>query len=378
MEKKNKCNLVIINQSGNYMDSDVANEALKYYDQVVRMGICKKTERPCHKQVRYDKLIPFDKKSTIRRLWSWGFGSIQVFWKLLTRYRKWDILYYTNPPMACWSSLVLGNKFSIMEYDIYPDALVTIGIGRNNLISRFWRWANCKLFSKAERIFTLSDGMKECLAQYGHEEKIKVIPVWASSTNFHQIGKNDNILLKQLGLQDKFIVLYSGNIGYTHSVEVIIEIAKTMKNVDDVHFLIIGEGKKKTDIENEVKRTGLTNVSLLPYQPIDILPYSLSSADLGVITLEENVAKVSVPSKTFNLLAVGAPLLAIANDQTEVYRLLSKYECGRCIPKDNIELMVEYIMKLKQDKDYEKLLSHNSIMASMDFTYENAKQYFNE
>lgn len=368
--------LVIINQSGGHMDIDVANLAVERFDQVVMLGNFKAMERRPDGRIRFDKLVRLDKSSTLKRLWTWGAASVQVFCKLLVRYRGWEVLYYTNPPMACWSSLLLNNKFSIMEYDIYPDALKTIGLDENSLVSRFWGWANRKLFAKAERINTLSEGMKLCLAKYGSEQKMKVVPLWSASSEFKPIENRNNPFLQKLGLQDKFIVLYSGNIGYTHSVEVLVEVANRMKDDKNVHFLIIGQGKKKAKIVSEVKRLALDNVTLLDYQPVDVLPFSLASADLGVITLDENVAQVSVPSKTFNLLAVGAPILAIANNQTEMFRLIKRYECGRCIPKSEVDSIVSYINCLNSDEAHRSMLCDHSVDASRDFTLENAKLYF--
>lgn len=369
-------NLVIVNQSGGHMDIDVANLAIERYDRVVMLGNFKAVERRLDKRVESENIIRFNKSSTIKRLWTWGIGSLQVFWKLLVHYRGWSVLYYTNPPMACWASLVLPNKFSIMEYDIYPDALKTIGISERNVLSRLWGRINSRLLKKADKVYTLSEGMKTCLAKYCDIEKIKVVPLWSASSDFRPLNKEENPFIIEHALKDKFIVMYSGNIGYTHSVEVLVEVAKVMKDDSNIHFLIIGEGKKKGIIDSEVKKCGLENVTLLPYQSIQMLPYSLSSADLGVITLDENVSKVSVPSKTFNLMAVGAPLLAISNEDTEMFNLIHKYQNGRCIPKNNIRGMVEYIRELKNNSLLREHYGNNSLKASKDFTYKNARFYF--
>lgn len=97
-----------------------------------------------------------------------------------------------------------------------------------------------------------------------------------------------------------------------------------------------------------------------------------------VIILNENVSKVSVPSKTFNLLAVGCPLLAISNGDTEMYRLISKYHNGRCIAKTRIDEIVAYIRELKENAELKQLYAHNSLEASKDFTYRNAEKYLVE
>ena len=143
----------------------------------------------------------------------------------------------------------------------------------------------------------------------------------------------------------------------------------------DIIFLIIGDGKKKKELQKEVSECGLTNVRFMSYVDFDVLPYSLASADIGVITLDENVSKVSVPSKTFNLMAVGATLLAISNNDTEMSRLINKYQNGRCIPKTDIQAIRHFILELKNNWIMKVQYSNNSLVASKDFTYKNAEKY---
>lgn len=375
MQKK----IVLINQSSGFLVVDDLNAYCTKYDSVcVLCSSLKIGMRPVNPKVRIDKICKYDRSSSVKRMATWLLASMQVFFKLLFKYRDYEVVYYTNPPMACFSALLLKNKFRIVEYDIYPDALKTIGISEKNFIYKIWVILKKRLYAKAETIYTLSEGMKEVLTAYGSAEKIKVVPLWSASDDFKPVAKEDNVFIKQNCLDGKFIVLYSGNIGYTHSVECVVEIAQEMVNDVDVQFLIIGDGKKKAELMKKVELLNLQNVRFMPFQDFKMLPYSLASADLGVITLDENVSRVSVPSKTFNLLAVGAPLLAISNDDTEMHRLIAKYDCGRCIPKKNIEEMVCYIRMLRDNKKYKIQLSNNSVKASKDFTYKNAEMYLED
>lgn len=368
--------IVLVNQSSGFLVVDDLNAYCTKYDRVnILCGKLCVGERAVNPKVKVDKICRYDRTSGLKRIATWTLGSIQVFFKLLLKYRGWKVVYYTNPPMACFSALLLKNRFRIVEYDIYPDALNTIGIGEGNLIYKLWGRLKKRLYRKADRVYTLSAGMKEILTKYGPAEKIKVVPLWSASDDFKPVPKDENIFVKENHLEGKFVVMYSGNIGYTHSVECVVEVAKHMKEDKDVVFLIIGDGKKKAELVADVKDAGLKNVRFMPFQDFSILPFSLASADLGVITLDENVSKVSVPSKTFNLLAVGAPLLAISNDDTEMYRLIKKYQNGRCIAKMNISEIVKYILELKNDKDLKELYSTNSIKASQNFTYKNADLY---
>ena len=368
--------IVLVNQTSGFLVIDDLNAYCTKYDCVsILCGKLSPGEKAVNPKVKVDKICRYDRMSGLKRIATWTLGSIQVFFKLLLKYRGWEVVYYTNPPMACFSALLLKNRFRIVEYDIYPDALNTIGIGEGNLIYKLWGRLKKRLYRKSDRVYTLSEGMKEILAKYGPAEKIKVVPLWSASDDFKPVPKYENIFVKENHLEGKFVVMYSGNIGYTHSVECVVEVAKHMKEDKDVVFLIIGDGKKKAELVADVKDAGLENVRFMPFQDFSILPFSLASADLGVITLDENVSKVSVPSKTFNLLAVGAPLLAISNDDTEMYRLIKKYQNGRCIAKMNISEIVKYILELKNDKDLKELYSTNSIKASQNFTYKNADLY---
>lgn len=369
--------LLIVCQTSGFLVADVANEALNHYDKVVLMSSgCSTMERPLDKRIQVDHIIKYDKRTATRRILTWFWSTIQIFHKILWHYRHYEVMYYTNPPTSYFCSRLLHNKYKIVVFDLYPDALRTVGLGQNSLVWKFWAHVNRKAFAKAERVVTLGESMKRQVAHYCEKEHIIVATPWSGSSQFCPVDKENNPFLKQHGIESKFVVLYSGNIGYTHSVEVLVEVAKTMIEDTDVLFLIIGRGKKKQEIEQMVKEFGLTNVMILDYQPIEMLPYSLGAADIGVVTLDENVAAVSVPSKTFNLFAVGAPILAIATEQTEMYRLLTHYDNGRCIPKSNVADIKKFIQQLKEDSVLQHNMRNNSLKASRDFTVKNAELYF--
>ena len=126
-----------------------------------------------------------------------------------------------------------------------------------------------------------------------------------------------------------------------------------------------------------VNEKQLKNCTFLDYQPIDMLPFSLASADLGVVTLNEETALTSVPSKTFNLLAVGSPLLCIAPEKAEIARIVSKYENGFVCPASNPRKIAEYIVDLSINSDLHKDMSIASLEAAKEFTKENAYLYLN-
>ena len=371
-----KDKIVFINQSTGYLMIDIVNAfASQCKETALIAGSIKENERSLNPSTKVDKIVEYNRTSIFKRLLTWGWGTIQIYFKLLFKYRGWYVVYVTNPPLSYLLSLCLKNPFSVIVYDIYPDALTNIGIKKTNFLYRKWIKWNNKLFDKADKIFTLSDGMKKQLSSYTDNNKIESIPNWSASTKLHPINKEENIFIKSHNLTDKFIVLYSGNIGITHNVEYIIEVAKKLKNDNDIQFLIIGEGGKKKILENNVTKYGLNNCRFLTWQSVEMMPYSLASADIAVITLNDDTASLSVPSKTYNLLAVGAPLLCIAPKTSELNNLVSEYNNGRCFDKEAIKEMTEYILEVNNNPTLKKELSNNSLKASKQFTYKNAEQY---
>ena len=368
--------VVLINQSTGYLMIDIVNAFTSEYDEVVLIaGTIKTMERELNKKVHLKKIMAYKRTSGFKRLFSWIWAGLQVFFLLLYKYRHYEIVYFTNPPVAYLSSLLLQNKFSVVVYDTYPDALKNIGIKENNLIYRLWSKWNKTLFNKADKITTLSESMANQLSVYVSRNKIKVIPNWSGSEKFAPVHKDKNIFAANHKLSDKFIVMYSGNIGFTHSVETIIEVAINLKNYESVHFVIIGEGMKKTELIKQTELNNLKNCTFLSWQSKDILHYSLATADLAVVSLNDETATLSVPSKTYNLLATGAPLLCIAPENSELAALVDKFDNGVSFTKNNINGIAEFIINLSTNKTEQHRLSDNSLIASRNFSFSNARYY---
>lgn len=367
---------VIINQNSGYLTIDIANAFSAHYDRTVLIaGRVKPMERALNPSVKIRKMIKYDRSSSARRLITWGWGTLQIFFLLLLRYRHYEVLYFTNPPMACLSSLLLRNRFSIVVYDAYPDALKNVGIKEGNPVYKIWSRWNKKLFARAEKVITLGEGMAKQLTQYVGREKIRVIPNWPGSDQFAPVAKEENPFIRELHFSDKFIVLYSGNMGLTHDLETIIEAAKKLEQNDHIQFVFIGEGEKKDRLVKLAEQYRLKNCTFLTWQPAEVLPYSLAAADLAVVALNEESAQLSVPSKTYNLMAVGAPFLCIAPRTSELALLVEKYHNGFCFEKDNLDEISSLIISLSDNKTLRDQLSVNSLKASKDFHHSNALKY---
>jgi hypothetical protein len=368
--------ILIVNQNSGYLTMDVANAfALEYEEVVVMYGLNKVTERNFHPRIKIQKTITYDRSSKFKRLWTWGVCTVHLFFLLLWKYRDYKILYYTNPPISYFNSLFFNNPFGIVVFDLYPDVLKLIGIKQSSLVYRIWIWVNKKVYSKSNQIITLSEGMKRQLINYALEQNIKVVPIWPAAEHFHPIQKCENPFIKKYNWLDKFIILYSGNMGIGHKLDVLIEVAERLIDNQEFLFLFIGEGAKKSKLIDLTHQKKLSNVSFLTWQDANFLPFSLAAADLAVVALEHEATYASVPSKTYNYMAVGLPILAIGSKDSELEKLIRQHDIGFYTNGNSINVILHFILDISKNKEKGKQLSLNSYNASKEYHYSQSKEY---
>lgn len=374
-----KESVLLVNQSSGYLMVDIVNAHVesKKYDKVElfagQINIRPSVPDP---SVHVIKTIKYNKVSTLKRLITWIGAFLHLLFVVWKRGKNCYLVLVSNPPLTVFVPLFTRKKFSFVVYDLYPDSLFSQGfIKKNSPIGRWWTNVNRKVFSKAECVFTLSEDMKRAVAQYVSEDKIKIVYNWAHNEHMKPIEKKENKFLANHNLQDKFIVLYSGNMGMTHDIDIMVDVANRMKDNQRIHFLFIGEGAKKPIIEKKIADYGLTNCTVLPFQPLEVLPYSMGAADIAVVTTDAKQSGLSVPSKTYAHLATGATLLCLAADNTELGKLTKTHCVGKCFGRENMDGIVDFISTLEKDKALLTDYKENSRKTSLLYTPENAKQY---
>jgi glycosyltransferase involved in cell wall biosynthesis len=361
--------IIFINQNSGYLMIDIINAySSAGYTCVLITGRIIERGTPLNPTVRIERIIKYDRTTTFRRLFTWITAFFQIWTKVITKFRSDSLFIISNPPLAPLLPLLVKNRFQLLILDVYPDVLLELGyFSEKSLILRFWRRANKKVYTKAENIYTITESMRQILMMYARNLIIKVVPVWTDNVFLRPIEPTENSFLIKHRLSGKFIVLYSGNIGLSGDVEVLIDIAEKIER-DNVIFIIIGDGVKKARICEKVETLSLKNVVLLPWQPAAELPFSLSSANLAVVSLGAKVSKMAVPSKLYNYLSVGAPLLCISSKGSEVENLILKYDCGRNFEPDDVKGMIDFIIEISDNKILQRSMQINSLKASKDFS----------
>jgi glycosyltransferase involved in cell wall biosynthesis len=374
IESSSSRNLVLVNQDSGYMTIDLANALAKRYDKVVLMtGYLVNMGTALDERIKVHHIYKYHRKSIRTRAISWIFGTIQAFFSILFKYRKFDLYITSNPPILPLTLRFIRRPYSLMIWDIYPDALVMSGLmGPRNPVIRIWSRMNKLILNRACSIVTLTEGMASGLEKYTERKRITIIPAWASEQKERIYSDGENPFLKKFQLEGKFIIVYSGNLGKEHRVESLVLLAERLKNSEDIQVMIIGRGWKFDLIKNEIQTRELNNCMVLPKQPSDLFLASLSATDIGVVSLSNSLTNVSIPSKTYNILASGKPILCIGEKNSDLAKLLEKTRTGAAFLPDDIEGITEFIMKLKNQKELYLEYSENAQKTSSDFTSKNA------
>jgi glycosyltransferase involved in cell wall biosynthesis len=355
---------------------DIINTYAKEgYSCVLLTGRLVQRNTPLNQTVRIERIIRYNRATTFRRLFTWVFGFLQIWLKVVFKYKRDYLFIVSNPPFAPLLPLIVKNPFQLLIFDIYPDSLSEMGyLSADSLLIKWWIRSNKKIYCKAKSIVTITGSMKQVLQKYSGNNPVEVVSVWTDNTFLKPVDPDQNPFLIKHRLCGKFVVLYSGNIGLAGDVDALIDVAEKIEN-DDILFLIIGEGAKKKMIQEKIRKLALKNVMLLPWQPVTELPYSLSSASLAVISLGLKASKLAIPSKLYNFLSVGAPLLCMTSKGSEVENLVANYKCGRNFEPNDIKGMADFIVEVAVNKELNNLMRLNSSTAAQDFSSINVAKF---
>jgi colanic acid biosynthesis glycosyl transferase WcaI len=337
---------------------------------------------------------------SIRRCWSttcdpkkiWGrllnftTASLSIGWRALFSIDRGDkVLVVTNPPLlpffvrvVCW---LKGVKFVLLVHDVYPDVFVPLGLMQSSHpLYRMMSWVNGKLYASADRVVALGRDMARLVEEKSQgQAHVSVIPNWGDVDVIAPTPKAENALLQKLNLSDKFVVHYSGNHGRTHDLLSLIEAAELLKNELDIHFLFIGEGSGKAEAVERAETLGLKNITFRTFVDRSELNTSLNASDVSVVAFKEGMAGISVPSRLYNLMAAGKPILAVVDDDSEVADVIREAELGVTVPPESPQRLAEQILALKHDSKGRVRMAENSRNEAVaKYSYEAIKQQYRE
>lgn len=272
----------------------------------------------------------------------------------------------TPPTQGFMASLIkkrLKIPFVYNLQDIFPDSLVTAKMThKGSLIWKIGRKIEDYTYKNADKIIVISEDFKKNIMDKGvPEDKIVVIPNWTDTDAVKPVDRAENTLFDKYNLdREKFYVCYSGNIGLSQNMDMLLNSAIKIKEKNaDIVFVLIGDGADFKRVQSRIESENIDNVISLPFEPYEMVSSVFSLGDVDLIISKPGVGKSSVPSKTWDCMATERPILAAFDLDSKLCEIINTAKCGKCVASDDENGFVSEILNLYENRDELKELGQN-------------------
>ncbi|MEY4633223.1 MAG: hypothetical protein RLZ18_595 [Actinomycetota bacterium] len=314
-----------------------------YRNHAIEVGytgrLVRREKTPWGSIIRVHPFPGKSKSNLLRR--AVGFGFFSVLAGVCTLFaggihRRPQAIISMSPPLTLGLTGWLASRLRFCPsvfniQDVFPDAAVETGAITNTRIIAAARWLERVSYHRSDVVVVLSDDLKaNVVAKVSprHAHKVTVIPNFVDADRIRPMNRMTPYRT-ELGIGNETVVMYAGNVGYSQSLEMLIE---TARHMPDVMFVINGDGSARKELESSA--AGISNVKFAGYQPRDRVAEVLASGDIHVVPLRAGLGAVSVPSKTYSILAASRPVVAAIDEGTEVTRMLQQSGAGISVPPD--------------------------------------------
>lgn len=358
-----------LNENRNQAFADAGIDMTVYVPTPTR-GVCADVRaKYCKKEHKYEKL--YDGRMDLHRFSMYAEGKNPIL-RALRYVLCWvkqfnrglmakdiDCIYLASTPPI---QGVMGGMLKKMKkvpfvynlQDIFPDSLAGTSLAKKGgLIWKIGRVIENFTYKHADKIIVISEDFKKNIMAKGvPEEKIVVVYNWVDQNAVVNVERSDNKLVGKYSIDPKkFYIEYSGNIGLTQNMDMLLDVMKELKTTHpDVGLILVGEGAYKKQVEEIVMRDSLTNVTMLPFQPYEDISHVFSIGDVGLIISKPGVGSNSVPSKTWSIMSASRPVLANF-DENEIKSILTENNCGIFTKAGDKEAFKSAIIKLYENRD---------------------------
>lgn len=301
---------------------------------------------------------PQERKNPAVRALRYFWCNFQTY-RLGKRYEKIDLILATSTPptqgvMAGRLKQKLHCPSIYYLQDIFPDSLIYTGLARrDSLLWKLGRGVENYTYRHADHIVTISEDFGRNIMEKGvPEEKIQVIYNWINEEQVKYLERDANPLYDTYGLsRDKFYVAYSGNIGHSQNMDMLLDAAKALQPHREIGFLVVGDGAQRSHMAERIENEQITNVTMIPYQPYENISQVFSLGDVGLLISKSGIGSNSVPSKTWSYLSAQRPVLASFDLDSELCRLIEKEKMGVCVAPDDPDALVQAVLELSRQRE---------------------------
>ena len=306
-----------------------------------------------------------DKNVILFRLLNMLTLGASIFSKSLVKIKKGQLIVVVSAPpslpfITALAAKIRRARYNLIVQDKYPETLIAVGkTNPDSVFVKIFNKLNAGLYGGAEKIIVVGRDMRELIENQINKKSvqnppIQVIPNWASLEEIEPTPRESNELLKELAISDKFVFLYAGNMGHPQDLESIVECAVKLKDDKRFHFLFLGSGVKRKWLETTVRENDLRNVTVLPPRPRAEQKLFLNACDVGLVSLVKGMRGVAMPSRTYNFLAAGKPILALTEENSEVARVIEEDRVGWVVAPSEPNELLQIIYKIYDERNFLK------------------------
>ena len=297
------------------------------------------------------------KAALLRRATREVFFTLRVFVALLVKLRRRDVVLTVTAPFmlpyaVAAAARLKGARSALIMHDLYPDVLVMAGLlGPSSILTKAMRGANVLMFRALNAVVIIGRDTEHLLLRYKGmtRDKIWFIPNWATLVPAVRPIQFDNPYRRLHAA--RFIVGLSGNLGFTHDPDVAFDAARILRDDPNIHFLLSGWGIGFERLKEMQSSENLPNVSLVERVPEENLEQFLAAANIWLIPYRKNLAGVSVPSRFYNLLAVGRPVILVSEADAEAALTVSEHDLGWVVEPGNAGELARTIRLASSSED---------------------------
>lgn len=250
------------------------------------------------------------------------------------------------------------RPFVLEVRDLWPDSIVQLLPLRSRLLTRFLEMIEKLLYRTADGIVVNSRAFIDHIATFGiPKRRISLVYNGIDPALFH-VGDRDVELLREHGLEGRFLVAYIGTLGMAHGLTTVLEAAERVRDLEDVLFLLIGDGADRSRLEEELAERGLTNVRLLGLRPRAEIPRWIATIDVSLVLLRDlPVLETVVPSKIFETLAEARPVILAARG--EIRRMVEEAKAGFVIDPESPSQLADAVRLVRANPDEARTRARN-------------------
>ncbi|MBI1923420.1 glycosyltransferase family 4 protein [Candidatus Poribacteria bacterium] len=304
-------------------------------------------------------VFPFPRRIPFLRGLEHFLIAIEYFFAGLASKRHDAILVY-SPPLtlgltAKWLQRRWKSPFVFNVQDIYPQAMIDLGLLRNPLLIRISEAMERSIYRDAFAVSVHSSGNAKQLLSRVEAGKVRVISNWVDTERIKPVHQKIR-LRSEYKLGQYFLVSFAGIMGFAQGLETVVDCAEILQSYPEILFWLVGDGPLKSELEIRVQQKGLTNVQFLPMQPREKYPDVLAASDVCLVTLAKQVATPVVPAKLLSIMSSGRPVIASVPLDGDTAQIVRDSGAGICVEAGNERQLAEAILKLYHTPELAQLM----------------------